>query len=245
MELAAPIEGRTIAVQFYRPAGPGPHPLVVLSHGSPANPAGRDKMGPHTMRRQAEALVADGVAVAVPLRRGYGGQGAWAEGFGTCQRPDYVSAGRASAEDIRAALAVALAQPGIDRARVALIGYSAGGWGSVVAATEVPVLGVVSFAGGRGSTCMADAGGEEALVDAAARFGRVSRAPQLWIYSRNDRSFGPDLAGRLNRGFNAAGGRAELVFAPAYRNDGHAYIDDIGDWHDRVASFLHRIGLHK
>lgn len=244
IDLTANVAGQPIAVRFYRPSGPGPFPLMVLSHGSPPDPAKRSGMGPGTMRRQAAALASGGIAVAVPLRRGYGGQGAWAEGFGSCEAPDFRAGGLRTAEDIRAALSVALAQPDVDRSRVVLVGHSAGGWGAVAAATQIPVLGVVSFAGGRGSGCLAgrpDA--QAALVEASGRLGRDSKAQQLWIYSANDRSFDPDLAHRLHAAFVAAGGRAEFVAAPAYRTDGHAYVDDVAAWRPAVERFLRRVGV--
>lgn len=242
-KLSAEIGDRRIDVYFYRPEGAGPFPLAILSHGSPRDAERRGRMGARTLRQQAEALVRMGAAVEVPIRRGYGGQGAWAEGYGRCRDPDYVRAGLSSAEDIRAALQIAAKEPGIDRGRTVLIGHSAGGWGSLAAASELDVLGVVSFAGGRGSSGPADVCGEERLVAAAGRFGRTSRAPELWIYSRNDLSFGPDLAGRMHAAFVAAGGRADLLIADPYGRDGHRYIDDVASWLPEVERFLRRIEI--
>lgn len=240
--LVADVGGRTIEIHLYRPATTGRAPLLILSHGSPGDPEQRGRMGPDTLGRQAEALVREGFAVAVPIRRGYGGQGEWAEGFGRCADPDYAAAALATAQDIRAAITAATQEPGIDASRVVLIGHSAGGWGSLAAASQGGVLGVVSFAGGRGSRGPDQVCAEEKLVAAAARFGRETRVPELWIYSRNDRLFGPDLAGRLRDAFVGAGGRAELVIAEPYRQDGHRYVDAISSWLPEVRDFLHRIG---
>lgn len=239
--LSADVGGRRIQVRFYRPGGTGPFPLVILSHGSPRNPEDRPRMGVDTLRRQAEALAALGIAVAMPLRRGYGGQGEWAEAYGSCEAPDYAAAGLASAADIRAAMAVAAKQPDIDGSRIVLVGHSAGGWGSLAAASQGGVMGVVDFAGGRGSPGADTVCGEENLLLAAARLGSTSPAPELWIFSRNDHFFGPALARRLHEAFTVAGGRAELVIVEPYRDEGHAYIDDTTSWTPRVARFLRQI----
>ena len=241
--VSAEVEGQRIAVVVYRPDGAGPFPLLILSHGSPRKPADRASYGEDTLRRQAEAYAASGVAVAVPIRRGYGGAGDWAEGYGGCEHPDYYDAGLASARDIAAARAAVSKLPGIDGARVVLMGVSAGGWASLAAATAGGVRGVVNFAGGRGSRGPDDVCGEDELIGAVARYGAASRAPELWFYSQNDRFFGPALAHRLHEAFTAAGGKATFVAAPPYRDDGHGYIADIASWKPEVDRFLRRIGF--
>jgi dienelactone hydrolase len=241
--LTAEVEGTSIDVYLYRPDGAGPFPLIILSHGSPRSPRDRAGFGAGTMRAQAEAYAASGVAVAVPIRRGYGGNGEWAEGYGGCDHPDYYRAGLASARDLDAARAVAAAQPGVDGSRIVLMGVSAGGWASVAAATSGGVRGVVSFAGGRGSSGPDEVCGEDQLVGAAGRYGAASRAPELWIYSQNDHFFGPALARKMFAAFTGAGGRATFLAAPPYGEDGHKYIADIGSWKPQVDRFLRQIGF--
>lgn len=237
------VGGQAIDVHLYRPDGPGPHPLIVMSHGSPRGPEERAGFGARTMERQALAYARGGVAVAVPIRRGYGGQGAWAEGYGPCDAPDYVAGGLATAQDIAAALRASAAQPGIDGSRVVLLGQSAGGWGSIAAAGSGGILGVVNFAGGRGSRRPGEVCGEERLVAAAGQLGARSRAPQLWIYASNDLYFGPDLSRRMHAAFTAAGGRARYEAVPAHGEDGHAYIRDVASWKPRVDAFLREVGF--
>lgn len=233
-----------IHVDLYRPAGPGPHPVLVLSHGSPRRPEERSR--PIALAPQARPFVDRGFLVLVPSRRGYGATGgAWVEGYGPCSDPDYVRAGRATAADIRAAAEAGRALPGADRDRVVLVGHSAGGWGSLAAAAEgVPgLVGVVSFAGGRGSSGPDSVCGAERLVAAAAAFGGTTRVPGLWIYARNDRFFGPDLAGSLHRAFTGAGGRAELAQVPASGTDGHGhFLRATAEWLPAVDAFLRRVG---
>ena len=237
------VEGDPVAIHLYRPGGPGPFPLLVLSHGSPRSAADRAGYGPGTMRDQASALAQRGLAVAVVIRRGYGGTGRWAETYGGCAQPDYYRAGLASAQDIEAATEVLSREPGIDASRIVLMGVSAGGWASVAAGSRRHVLGVVSFAGGRGSRGPDDVCDESALISAIGRYGATSRSPEMWIYSVNDRFFGPALARRMFGAFTAGGGKATFVEAPAYRNDGHAYFNNISAWMPQVTGFFRTIGF--
>jgi len=243
--IKATVGGVDINVFFYQPDGAGPFPLLILSHGSPRAPEDRVHFGPQTFHVQAEAYADGGVAVAVPIRRGYAGQGQYAEGFGDNINPDFYDAGLATADDIDAAIAAVLKRPDIDPSRVVLMGVSAGGWGSIAAATRGGVLGVVNFAGGRGSVGPNDVPGAATLVQAAARYGAASHVPELWIYSQNDQFFGPPLAHQLFDAFNGAGGKAAFIAAPPYRNDGHTYIAAINDWKPEVDQFLRKIGFLK
>ena len=243
--LSVDVDGTPIAVHLYMPAGKGPFPLIVMSHGSPRNEAGRAGYGSGTLSSQASAYADEGVAVAVPIRRGYGGQGAWAENYGGCETANYYAAGLQSARDIRAAMRGAGAHAGIDRTRIVLMGVSAGGFGSVAAGTGGGVKAVVSFAGGRGSRGPDDVCNEANLVNAMGRYGAASRVPELWLYSENDHFFGPALAQKMLKAFNGAGGRATFIAAPAHGSDGHRYFEAVSSWKPSVDAYLKQVGFLK
>ena len=244
--VVAGIEQAYIDVTVFKPQGKGPFPIVVLSHGSPRSAAERRAVGRQRLVAQSERFVQMGFAVLVPTRRGYGESGgAWAEAYGSCGNPDYHAAGLETARDLRAAVDAVRGEPWADATRVVLAGQSAGGFGSVAAsATEFPgLVGVVNFAGGRGSLKPEEVCAESRLVDAMALYGRNARVPELWIYSVNDLFFPPALARRMHAAFVSSGGRAELVQAPATGLDGHGYFARaIHDWAPRVEAFLARIG---
>lgn len=247
--VSAAVEDVAIEVTVFKPQGAGPFPIAVLSHGSPRSAGERRADGRQRLVSQAEPFLAMGFAVLVPTRRGYGESGGdWAEAYGPCDDPDYYTAGLESARDIRAAVDAVRREPWADASRIVLAGQSAGGFGSV-AASAVPfdgLVGVINFAGGRGSMADDAVCGEGQLVQAMARYGRIARVPELWIYSVNDRFFGPSLAARMFHAFTEAGGRAELVRAPAVGLDGHAYFAAaMDDWAPRVRAFLHRIGAFR
>lgn len=235
-----------IEVTVYRPDGPGPFPIAVVSHGSPRSAADRRAEGRQRLFAQSRPFVAMGFAVLVPTRRGYGESGGeWAEAYGGCDDPDYHSAGLESARDIRAAVDAVRGEKWADATRVVLAGQSAGGFGSVAAsATAFPGLAaVVNFAGGRGSLGPNQVCGEARLVEAMGRYGSAARVPELWIYSVNDQFFGPALARRMHAAFTRAGAHAEFFEAPETGSDGHGYFSwRTREWSPRVEEFLRRVG---
>jgi dienelactone hydrolase len=127
------------------------------------------------------------------------------------------------------------------------VGRSAGGFASVALAADPPpgLVAVVSFAGGRGSLADGEVCNQDALVRAFGQFGATARVPMLWVYARNDQYFGPDLAQALHRAFTASGGKAELIQAPDFGEDGHTLFSRQGIpvWTPYVDAFLGRLGL--
>jgi dienelactone hydrolase len=190
--------------------------------------------------------------VLSPVRRGYGRTGgAFAEDYVSCAAPRYLEAGVETARDIAAAVHWLAEQPQVDGTRIALVGHSGGGWGSLAAIGrgDVAVRAVVNFAGGRGgrqrgiphNTCA-----PERLVAAAAALGRAATAPSLWLYTENDQYFAPDLSRRMHAAYVGNGGRAAYHLLPAVGRDGHRLIslpEGVPLWRDRVEAFFRQTGV--
>lgn len=230
----------------YEPKGSGPFPVAIISHGSPPNPADRVKtQALYTVA--AEQFVQWGFIVINPIRRGYGETGgAWAENYVSCNNPEYVRAGLSSADDIAAAVDFAKKLPNADPKRIVLVGQSAGGWGTLASATrdDVPVRAVINFAGGRGGMRNGIANNNcnpDALVNAAGEYGAKAKRPSLWIYTKNDKFFAPDLTQRLFDKYQSGGGKGKLVMLPPFGNDGHSLFgmkDGLPLWKPHVEAFL-------
>ena len=226
-----------------RPATAGRFPLVVISHGSPRRITEAKKRDLDWADWIADDFARRGWAAATVLRRGYGASdGAVADSYGTCNEPQFRAAGLMSAQDIVQAVRYFQKQPYVDPTRVLLVGVSAGGFGSIAAASLAPagVVAVVNFAGGRGSVSADDVCKPDELVEAYGDFGKTVRVPSLWIYSQNDHFFGPDLARRMFAAFKSSGAPGELLIAPPYQRDGHNLIFGQPIWRDAVYDFLKR-----
>lgn len=239
-----------LPARVFVPPGTGPFPLAVVSHGSPANAAARKTMAPPEYRAGTDWLLSRGYMVVLPLRRGYGPRGgAWAEAYGPCSKPDYVGGGLATADDIQNVARYFATLDTVRADNILLVGQSAGGWGSLAAASRTPagVRAVINFAGGRGGY----AGGKpnhncspDSLVDAAGSFGRSSKIPTLWIYTRNDRFFDSALTSRMAQAYRAAGGDAEYQLLDSFGEDGHRLFptaEGRAFWQPHADRFLDRI----
>ena len=104
------------------PDGPGPHPAVVLVHGS-------EKDAATVFSHEGWLLAPHGVAVLIFDKRGTGtSEGKFGMDFGQLS------------DDVVAAVEWLGSQPEIDRDRIGLAGYSQGGWISPLAASKTDAV---------------------------------------------------------------------------------------------------------
>ena len=243
------IAGRTfnLAARVFRPAGDGPFPLVVINHGTPVSirDADQEKLG---FTKAARWFAGQGYVVVVALRPGFGtSDGPYLETSGPCDDRDYVHDGRETAAVEGAIVRAATALPGVDARRIVVVGQSAGGFGVIALADQPPpgVVGVISFAGGRGGNDHEDiCSGPKRLVDAAAVFGRANRTPQLWLFAANDHFFPPPVAHAMFQAYQA-GSTPPMRFVdlPPFGDDGHKTLGraDPSVWADPVSAFLRQV----
>ncbi len=125
------IDGRRIPGWLALPSGPAPaagHPAVVWVHGGPAAQTRAN------FRPDMQALLAQGYAVLMPNVRGSTGYGRAA------MESDDRDNRQLSVHDLAAGGRWLAAQPGIDPARIAVMGQSYGGYMVLAAITEHPEL---------------------------------------------------------------------------------------------------------
>ena len=117
-ELALDAGGVRLHARLVWPTTPGPHPLVVLVHGSERSAAVGAWYEPYQ-------LAAHGIAALVYDKRGTGrSQGSFSANFALL------------AQDAAAAARLAAAQPEIDPKRIGFAGFSQGGWVAPLAAEQ-------------------------------------------------------------------------------------------------------------
>ncbi len=231
-----------------RPAAPGRYPLMIISHGSPRDAAQRAESRPTSFSSIAVEFARRGWATVAVMRRGYGrSEGEYVEG-NSCDNPNYERAGLISAQELSATVMNMKDKDYVDPSRHMLIGVSAGGLASIAAASNARegLMGVVNFAGGRGSNAPDSVCRGDRLVNAMGAFGKTARVPTLWIYAENDHFFGPKLAQGMFDAFKASGGVGEFVAAAPFGEDGHTLFTGNGGmkiWLPTVSDFFTKNGF--
>ena len=251
-----PLTGRAIAPQevtvpsgdlslkgyLYTPPGPGPHPAMVINHGSGIFQGTSEVCRPGV----AAFLMSLGIAVLLTHRRGYGNSPGtpWREDvfaeYGTQEYDAQLSARlTAEAEDVVAGLAFLEGRAEIDAAHIGVMGSSFGGTVTLLAAAACPRFRcAVEFAGA--AMNWERAPGLRATMHDAA--GRLTR-PIFFVQAANDYSVAPTPA--LAESARAAGvpGVEAQVF-PAFgltRDEGHFFYKEGPQvWGPSVARFLER-----
>ncbi len=240
-----------LVVTTVRPAGDGPFPLVVISHGRDSE--GRAQMTRPRFDSAARYFVRKGFAVAVPMRLGYGELAALGdpEDSMSCDNPRYGPAVEAAARQVMAVVHHLQAQPHIDPSRLLLVGQSVGGF-TTVAATALRPAGLVAsvnFAGGHGGNPKTRPGDpcKAYLIERTmSQLGSTAQAPMLWLYTENDQYFNPRNSRAWHEAFVKAGGKAEYQLLPAFGEDGHQLFSRGADtWQPLLDEFLARHGFRQ
>lgn len=197
------INGATVKLSTvtYKPAGDGPFPTLIFHHGS----GNFDR--PYNPRAVAQWFVARGWAVIAPSRRGRGGsEGVNEEGTSCSEAASTEGVDRALG-DIDAMTRVLIAQPFVDRSRIAVAGQSRGGLLSVAWSGMHPeVRAVINFVGGWVDTRTCRHGREINLN--LLKRGLTWRQPSIWLYGDRDLYYPLEDTKANFDAFLAAGGKA-------------------------------------
>jgi dienelactone hydrolase len=241
-------------VTVFRDDARGRSPFLVLNHGRAYKAEDMAKMGRARYSENSRYFVAQGFAVFVPTRIGYGVTGGEdVEYTGACQSRSYPAGYEAAAQQSVVTIEYARARPYVDPQRGLAVGQSFGGATAItLAAKNLPgVLGAVNFAGGGGGnpvTRVAQPCRPDLLEAMFASYGALARVPTLWLYSENDKYFGPKLPREWFEAYRAKGGTGEFVLLPpldpALGDDGHAtFTRNPSAWRPHFEAFLRKTGF--
>jgi len=225
---------------YFRPAGNGPFPWVIINHGkAPGDPRFQGRARYIAATRE---WVQRGYAVVVPMRQGF----SKSTGVYIAGGCNVSSNGLAQAEDVKATLQHFAARPELDSQRVLIVGQSHGGLTTLAAGTlPLPgVRGLVNFAGGlKLDNCQ---GWERELAEAFGRYGQATTLPALFFYGDNDSYWSPPVWQAMVQRYNEAGGHARVVAFGNFGNDAHDLFGSragVPIWLPEVARFVRELGL--
>jgi dienelactone hydrolase len=216
---------------LFRPPGDGPFRLALIAHASTQNVLRRAQMPQPEYPALAAWLVARGFAVLVPERLGHGATGGkYLEDQGGCDEADFSRAGRATADEISAALNYLRGQSFIRQDGAVVLGHSAGGWGALALAGENPpgLAVIVAFAAGRGGRANDfpnQVCAPHTLLSSSAEFGQHARVPVTWLVAANDTYFSPALSKQLADAFRGGGDRVDFHVLAASGSEGHWLVE--------------------
>ena len=226
----------------YKPDGPGPFPLAIISHGVPFEKVLESEIkSRHRYCLQSQEFVKRGFVVAIPMRRGYGKSG----GQKNTAYGNITVFGMEDAKDIQSTIDFMRREPYVDGKNIVLVGQSGGGLASLAygSMANPDVKGIINFAGGlRVSREMWE-------FDMASAFGiyaKTTQIPSLWFYTENDSYFSPTTARSAYEQYRKNGGQARLIALPPFKKDGHGLFADYEGrsiWVKEVEKFLSQIGF--
>lgn len=248
-----------MVTQVFKPAGAGPFPVVVYSHGRAESDVQRRQMTRPIPLGHVRYWTDKGFAVVAPIRPGYGATGSFDrensgaryDDLGNCRSlPDFERAAEHAREATLAAIDWVRGQDWARRDFIVLEGTSMGGLTTVATAAVNPpgVVGYINFAGGAGGDPQRAPGkscGAKAMVSVMASYGKTTRVPGLWLYAENDRYWGPEAPRAWFDAFAAGGSPARMVMtAPVPDTDGHMLLLRGGRlWSVHTDRFIHELGM--
>jgi dienelactone hydrolase len=159
----------------------------------------------------ARDLARRGWLAVVALRRGFGKSDGPKPSPIACQADSLNTWATAAADDLQATINFIARRPDADAGKVMVIGSEIAGVAAVALSARNPsgLVAVISISGGLESESKCPM--QDILVDAFKDYGATSRVPNLWMYSKSDKTFDSDFAERLHSTFLDGGGDVKFV----------------------------------
>jgi dienelactone hydrolase len=241
--------GRTfrqpIKVTIYRDDQRTKSPFLILNHGRSSDATKRQAVKAAQYGANARYLVGRGFTVLFLVRVGYGATGGPdVENSGPCNAKAYRPVYEAAAQQTVAAIEHAKSLSYVDPGKGLVMGQSFGGATAItLAAKNIPgILAAVNFAGGGGGrpdTHPEQPCGSDRMGELFASYGATARIPTLWLYSENDKYWGPTLPRSWLETFAEQGGLGQFVQLPPYKSDGHPiFTGNPEAWKPAFEAFL-------
>jgi dienelactone hydrolase len=235
------IDGATVKLSTvtYRPTGDGPFPTLIFHHGSGSFER------PYDPKAVAQWFVARGWAVIAPSRRGRGGSEGVDEEGSSCSEAEAAEGADRALADIDAVTPALIAQPFVDRSRIAVGGDSRGGILSIAwSGRHFEVRAVVNFVGGwkNTRTCRYGRAINRNLLNRGVTWGQ----PSLWLYGDKDLFYPLEETKANFEAFLAAGGRGvwhDYEPPEAGRLNGHQINQMPQLWTADMEAYLTERGL--
>lgn len=223
---------RGLEAVMVRPNDNTPHPLALMTHGTPRATTERSELTPLRLIPQAREFARRGWTAVIVMRRGFGDSGGvYAEDSNQCgTSPDLLRPTREAVKDLRGAASYLVTRPEVDGSRMIGVGISTGGMAMLGLAADPPpgLKAAISFAGGRGSDAPDHVCNPDVLIKAVGDLGMRSRVPMLWVYAANDHFFGPQLAEQLYEAYSESGGSVRFIATGPFGADGHELFSQEG-----------------
>jgi carboxymethylenebutenolidase len=241
----------TLHAHLWRPAGDGPFPAVLINHGSGRTREELARLGPY--EEQSETLgpvfARHGYICLFLFRRGVGPSTDQGENAIDAMNRELAAHGQAARnaiqlqllehrelDDATAGLAFLRALPGVDAARLALIGHSFGGSLTVLLAEREPALRALVVFSAAGYSWDRSPDLRARLLAALSHV----QAPVFFIHAANDYSLNPGRA--MDHRLEQLGKPHRLkIYPPIGRTpeDGHAFpLTGVKIWESDVFEFL-------
>jgi dienelactone hydrolase len=247
-----------MVTQVFKPAGEGPFPVVLFSHGRAGDVTTRTQLKNPVGTGHVRYWQAKGYAVVAPIRPGYGDTGGSDTersgnvygATGQCQGlPDPSITATAAMRSTTVALLWVREQSWANKDRILLEGQSVGGLTTVaMCATSPPgVVGCINFAGGTGGNPDLAPGrmcSPERTTELMQLYGSTTKLPNIWLYAVNDLFWGEQAPKDWHAAYAAGGSPTQLVSTEAVPVDGHRLLASGGKlWSEPLNVWLKKNGF--